>query len=328
MIKQGSGAPEQTWHLGLLGGPIGHSLSPTLHRAALDWAGLSGDYSLIADATAADVAQAAQDLRAGRWQGLNITVPHKRLAAQLCDRVLPSVWPQAPGLQAVNTWVMQRGQLCGTNTDGSGCVDALRRAGLDLVGRRVLILGCGGATLGLIGELVAAGVVKLGVVARNTLTAKASLGPWLEVLPPDQLKVLSWSASKSMGAWDVVLQATPIGHGQTEPPSADAFAELPWDAWQKRGAVLADLVYNRHGLTWFEAVAERQGVGVDPRLLASADHEARVLPALVRANGVLRGFGLAMLAAQAARSFGWWTGITPDPVVLQDALGALPATPA
>jgi shikimate dehydrogenase len=121
----------------LLGDPVEHSLSPVLHNAALAATGLSGSYS-ARRVNEEGVRAAFAELRSGQIHGLNITMPHKALAAQLCD----DLEPDARRAGSVNTVFMTDGAVRGLSTD----IDGIRDVWAGLPGSRsVLILGAGGA---------------------------------------------------------------------------------------------------------------------------------------------------------------------------------------
>ena len=118
---------------GLLGERLGHSFSPQIHR---DLAGY--DYQLLPTPP-----EAVEDLFARRaFQGLNVTIPYKRTVMPLCDEIDP----RAAAIGAVNTVVNQNGRLTGYNTDIDGFLYMARRAGVDMAGKKVVILGSGGTS--------------------------------------------------------------------------------------------------------------------------------------------------------------------------------------
>ena len=118
---------------GLLGEKLGHSFSPQIHR---DLAGY--DYQLLPTPP-----EAVEDLFARRaFQGLNVTIPYKRTVMPLCDEIDP----RAAAIGAVNTVVNQNGRLTGDNTDIDGFLYMARRAGVDMAGKKVVILGSGGTS--------------------------------------------------------------------------------------------------------------------------------------------------------------------------------------
>ena len=118
---------------GLLGERLGHSFSPQIHR---DLAGY--DYQLLPTPP-----EAVEDLFARRaFQGLNVTIPYKRTVMPLCDEIDP----RAAAIGVVNTVVNRNGRLTGYNTDIDGFLYMARRAGVDMAGKKVVILGSGGTS--------------------------------------------------------------------------------------------------------------------------------------------------------------------------------------
>ena len=118
---------------GLLGEKLGHSFSPQIHR---DLAGY--DYQILPTPP-----EAVEDLFARRaFQGLNVTIPYKRTVMPLCDEIDP----RAAAIGAVNTVVNRNGRLTGYNTDIDGFLYVARRAGVDMAGKKVVILGSGGTS--------------------------------------------------------------------------------------------------------------------------------------------------------------------------------------
>ena len=118
---------------GLLGEKLGHSFSPQIHR---DLAGY--DYQLLP--TPPEAVEGLFARRAFQW--LNVTIPYKRTVMPLCD----DIDPRAAAIGAVNTVVNQNGRLTGYNTDIDGFLYMARRAGVDMAGKKVVILGSGGTS--------------------------------------------------------------------------------------------------------------------------------------------------------------------------------------
>lgn len=188
--------------LAVLGDPVGHSISPRLHTAALSAMGVPGTY----EARRVDVAgmhRMADEMRNGRLDGANITMPHKRLAARLAD----DLDPVSSRTGSVNTWVRRDGRLLGYSTDGHGVRFAIHHSGLPETGE-ALILGAGGAAAA---ALDALGSRRLFVSARRPDAAAALIelvGVTAEVVP--------WGTPID-GA--LVVNATPLGmRGETLPP--------------------------------------------------------------------------------------------------------------
>ena len=139
--------------LGIIGHPIGHSISPLFQQAALDAIGFDGAYEAW-DVAPDGVGEFVAGLRAPGTLGINVTVPHKEAVIPFLDEV--DDWASTAG--AVNTIVNRDGRLTGHNTDGIGFLRALREgAGFDPRGRDVLVLGAGGSARGVVYALARAG---------------------------------------------------------------------------------------------------------------------------------------------------------------------------
>lgn len=129
----------KTQFCGVLGKPVGHSLSPAIHNAAFRTLGLNFVYLAWQVDTIGD---AVKGLRAlGNFRGASVTIPHKVAAMQFLDHVEPT----AKRIGAINTIVADKGELAGYNTDATGALRALREGGVELKGRRIVVLGSGGA---------------------------------------------------------------------------------------------------------------------------------------------------------------------------------------
>ena len=123
----------------VLGDPVEHSLSPAIHNAALAAAGLVGEYGRRR-VDSVGMADAVDEVRSGVLSGANVTMPHKELAAELCDRTSRA----AGRAGAVNTLVSSGGAVVGHNTDIAGIRAAWAEGGLPSAGP-VVVLGAGGA---------------------------------------------------------------------------------------------------------------------------------------------------------------------------------------
>jgi len=253
---------------GVIGDPVGHSLSPALHNAALVELGL--DWAYLAFPVPAGSGQAAVAAMVDLGiRGLSVTMPHKAGAAKACHQLSPL----AERLGVVNTVTNVGGQLVGDSTDGPGFVDSLAELGWSPAGKRCLVLGAGGSARAVVLALGAAGAERVEVVARRPEQA-------LEVaaLAGDAGMVATVDAAD---AADLVVNATPVGMAGV---TVDGSGELPFGLEPRRlgpGQLVADLIY---------APATTQ-------LLASA-----------RARGAGTCNGLGMLVHQAARQVTIWTG--------------------
>jgi shikimate dehydrogenase len=159
---------------GVIGDPVGHSLSPALHNAA--YAALDLDWVYVAFPVPRGRGAAAVDaMRTLGLAGLNVTMPHKADAAAACDQLTPA----AAALGSANTLVPLRdGRILGDSTDGEGFLGALRVDGVDPAGTAVVVIGAGGAARAIVAALasVAATVT---VLARrpDAALAVAQLAP-------------------------------------------------------------------------------------------------------------------------------------------------------
>ena len=214
----------QTRLAGVIGAPVRHSLSPALHNAAFSVCGLDWVY-LAFEVPAGEAADAISAVRTLGVDGLNVTMPHKTDVADAVDVCMPA----AALLRAVNA-VRRRadGTLEGHNTDGDGFVASLRDAGADPAGRRVVLLGAGGAGRALALALSGAGAVDVAVVNRSDGPARAAA----ELATP----VGRVGTAADVAAADLVVNATPVGMG-------DAGGAFPVDPSSLHaGQVVADIV--------------------------------------------------------------------------------------
>lgn len=212
----------------VLGWPVDHSRSPQLLNAAFAAAGI--DAVLVPMGVPAHgFAAAVAGLRAIGALGASVTLPHKLAAAALCDDL--SIGARAIG--AVNCLHLEGERLIGHNTDEAGFADGLAAAGFDVRGKRIVVLGAGGAARAVVYGLRAAHTVE--VVARRSAEVRWAIAwPWTEVHLRD-----------AFARADLVVDCTPIGLGDPgEPALVDA---LPLDALPPH-AWVATLVYHRSTL--------------------------------------------------------------------------------
>jgi shikimate dehydrogenase len=267
------------WHfagtaLAVLGHPVGHSLSPRMHNAAL--AALAGRDSQYAtwryfrfDIDPADLGRALPLFHTRGFHGLNLTVPHKVIAVPLLRKIDPAA--RAAG--ATNTLVRQPEGWQGHNTDGYGLASALRETlGLELRGANVLLLGAGGAARGAAVECLQGGCASLSIANRTP----KNLGALLRALAPLAGKVpMTAFDPLKLPAGALVVNATSSGLKPDDPMPVD-LALLPTPA------AVFDMIYNPP----------------ETPLLRQA-----------RSLGIPAANGLAMLVHQGAKALEHWTGI-------------------
>lgn len=267
----------------LVGHPVAHSVSPAIHRTAYKELGFSHEYGLLDAPDEASVARVFDELRSGALAGVNVTVPWKRLALSLADRAAPS----AASVGAANVLAPSAAGIVAHNTDVPALVEEL--SALNRAPRGVLVLGGGGAALGVVAAARAFGSARIAVSARRFTGAARDAWPLAQELTALGAELMEWpgaGASAEFEAFareaDIVVQATSAGmHGAD---SGAAIAEMvPWGLLPA-GASAYDLVYNPR-VTEFLRAAQA---------------------ASVRSQG-----GLGMLVRQAALSFEIWLGVRP-----------------
>lgn len=277
----------------VLGHPVAHSLSPVIHAANFRAVGFDGSYEKF-DVAPADLASAVARLRAEGYSGLNITVPHKIAVVALLDRQDESVRRYG----ACNTLKFEEdGTVTGYNTDVIGFVDGLAAHGFSIRGRRVFIVGCGGAGSALAACACHEGAAELKVAdlraqSVESLVARLSAGGFETEV--SGLPVLDGTASDAQkAAWgeaakdaDLVVNATPAGLHPGEPSA------LPPECFRP-GQFVLDIVPTKE----FPPTA-----------------------AAARAAGATAADGLEFLVAQGARSFEIWTGVPADRAAMLSAV--------
>jgi shikimate dehydrogenase len=222
------GRPRLSGHtrvVGVIGDPVAHSLSPTLHNAAFAALGLDWVYVAfpVPRGRGADAVAAVPTLGLA---GLNVTMPHKEDAASACDELTPD----AAALRSVNTVVAQPdGRTLGDSTDGPGFLDSLSDESIAVAGQPVLVLGAGGAARAVILALGRAGA-EVTVAARRPDAAE-----WAAALVPGARTTAIGAADPS--GFAVVVNATPLGMSGGDPLPIQPEA-------LHSGQAVVDLVYH------------------------------------------------------------------------------------
>lgn len=148
---------------GLLGSPVSHSISPMMHNEAFQQLGL--DYAYMAfDIELEKLASVVGALRIMNVRGFNLTMPHKNAMCSLCD----SLSPAAEIIGAVNTVVNDGGHLTGYTTDGTGYMHALKEDGYDIIGKKMTLLGAGGAATSIFVQAALDGVSEISIFNRRS----------------------------------------------------------------------------------------------------------------------------------------------------------------
>lgn len=151
----------------VIGDPVGHSKSPVIQTAMLRAAGLEGEYT-ARWVSRTDTAGWLEQAKREGYDGFNATMPHKESLVPLMDWLSED----ARRFGAVNTVCIRNGRAYGYNTDGDGFLHALREAGMTAKGRRVLVLGAGGAAKAVVAKLAQAGAADIAVANRTLSRAQ------------------------------------------------------------------------------------------------------------------------------------------------------------
>lgn len=266
------------------GQPVAENPTGVMQEAAFRAAGLNWRY-LTVEVAPQDLADALRGVRAFGMRGVNLTIPHKVAVIPLLDELSP----EARMIGAVNTVVRRGDRLIGENTDGKGFLRGLRNdAGMDPKGKRVVMIGAGGAARAIGTELLLAGVSDLVIVNRGFDRGQSTTAD-LKKRTGGPVRFENWQGTYAVpGDIDLFVNATSIGL------YPDVAAKPDVDLSQARANMLvADAVFNPP----------------ETRLLAAA--RERGLPTLD---------GLSMLVYQGVIGFQLWTGQDPDEAVMKQAL--------
>jgi shikimate dehydrogenase len=193
----------------LIGSPVSHSLSPAIHRAAFESAGL--DWTYVSFDVAAGRAVAALDaMRTLGIAGLSVTTPHKEQVAVHVDGLAQA----AAQLRSVNTVVVERdGRIVGHSTDGHGFVKSLEAEGIDPSGIHVAVVGAGAAARSIVSALDRAGAGSIVVVNRTRSKAEDVVR-----LAPITGRVSADDPTDELVKADLIVNATSVGFGTDELP--------------------------------------------------------------------------------------------------------------
>lgn len=256
---------------GVMGYPVSHSRSPIIHRLFALQTGQRLQYELLQVAPDKLETAIRQFQRTG-GKGLNITVPHKREVARLVDQLSE----RASTAGAVNTLAFRDGEIFGDNTDGIGLLrDLVVNLNVNLEDARILILGAGGATRGIVGPLLEMQPAAL-TIANRTLSKAKTLSDQFEAMGP--VTSCRFKAVPTDEPYDLIINATSAGLQGDSPPYPEAAVSDKTFCY--------DLSY---------------GLSPTPFSVWAREHGA--------SRSVM---GWGMLIEQAAESFHIWRGVQPD----------------
>ncbi|MFH1361485.1 MAG: shikimate dehydrogenase [bacterium] len=272
--------------VGLVGHPLGHSLSPLMHNAAFKQLGLDWDYQLF-DVKPEKLGEKIKELRKPQYAGFNITIPYKEKIIELIDNVVEN----AKVIGAVNTVVNDNGKLIGYNTDGPGFVESLRDdVKIEPKELNAIVLGAGGASRAILVTLAEEKAGSLAVVdidEEKAAELTQYIGSYFDI-KIRCLKPNSHELQIALDGADLLVNATPIGMHPKEnhSPLADHIHLRP-------ELMVYDLVYNPY----------------TTKLMKRTKNSVS---------------GLGMLVRQGALAFTLWTGIdAPVKLMHETAFAAL-----
>ncbi|MBT2656746.1 shikimate dehydrogenase [Bacillus sp. ISL-18] len=257
---------------GVLGNPIGHTMSPAMHNDLFSLYNMDAIY-LPFQVKDEDLHDAVNGLRALGAVGFNVTIPHKSNIIPFLDEVDEL----AASIGAVNTVVNQNGKLIGYNTDGVGFLKGLNGIVSEVKGRRILVIGAGGAARAIYFTLAKENPIQIDIANR---TVEKAAGLIAECPYPNSSRAFTIEeAGKLVGEYDLFIQTTMIG-------MSPKITEQPLSLKNLGNqTVVCDIIYNP----------------LETRFI----HEASERGATVQ-NGI------DMFVYQGALAFEKWTGIFPD----------------
>lgn len=260
----------------VIGDPIEHSISPEMHNAVFDKLGMNCTYVAF-NVMSEDLGDAIKGFKAMGFGGVNVTIPHKLAVMDSID----DLSEEARIIGAVNTLEFKDNKIIGHNTDGIGALSALMEGGADPKGKRVVLLGSGGAARAIAVTIAVRGEIE-------SLTILGVVEDELKKLVDDITKATSANVkgqmmtdetkAEAIKEADILIHATPIG---MHPKVDDTL--VPSDLFMSEIAVM-DIVYNpqrtrllkeaeKAGCNTIEGIgmfvgqgaeAERIWLGIDP----------------------------------------------------------------
>lgn len=269
--------------VGLLGDPVDGNPTGVMEEAAFAAAGLNYRYITIR-VRPEDLDAAMAGVRAFGMKGLNLTMPHKIEVIKHMDALTEA----AEIIGAVNTVFLRDGKLIGENTDGKGFVRSLLDEGIPLLGKRVSILGAGGAAKAIGVECALAGADSITIINRNRVRGEALAGK-IARHTAARAEFIPWEGKVAVPVnTEILINATCVGltPNDSEKPEIDYNGIKP-------GMTVCDVVFNPVMPVFLKEAKERG---------------AKVIT------------GIGMLVNQGALNFSLWTGVEPDRSVMFECL--------
>jgi shikimate dehydrogenase len=269
--------------VGVYGHPVSENPTVVMQEAGFQALNLNWRYLTI-EVYPQDLGAAMQGLRALNMKGINLTIPHKVEVLKYLDEIKPD----AALMGAVNTVIRVGDRLIGENTDGKGFMYALTHdAQVNPKGKKVLVLGAGGAARSITVELALAGAQRITIVNRSAERGKA-VTELLNAKTPTKAHFIQWQGAYSIpGDTDILVNATSIGLF----PNVHEKPDINYDSIGSR-MVVCDVIHTP----------------MTPFLKEAQDRGAKVVD------------GLGMLVYQGAIGFKLWTGLDAPVEAMHKAL--------
>ena len=274
--------------IGLIGNPVTHSLSPIMQNAAINHLELDFVY-LALPCEIKNFAAVLNALKKVNCKGLNITIPFKEKAFELCNNMTPI----AEKTKAINTLKLDnRGEWFGTNTDVEGFIYPLRK--FSLRSKKSTILGSGGAARSAIQGLIDLGLSEINVISRNENSLRKIILDFENQFKIKGLLANNSSITKTIGNSNLVVNTTPVGmNAQKFDQQNIPFGENFWKLLHKE-TIIYDLIYNPKETPLIQLSAKKGCSTID---------------------------GSEMLVAQGAKSLAFWTNELKIPIdVMRNSL--------
>lgn len=267
--------------VGVFGCPIDENPTVVIQEAAFRALGLNYRYLTLL-VRPEGLEDAFRGMRAMNFRGINLTVPHKVEALKYVDEVAPEV----ELIGATNTVVNENGRLIAYNTDGKGFVSGITSRGVSLSGKRIALLGAGGAARAVAAECALAGAASIVIIGRTAEKAQA-IADILNRRTACAGSVQLWNGTAKLPPCDILINCTPVGLFP-DPGCPD----IDYDAITA-DMIVQDVIPNPADTLFLKKARERGAQALN---------------------------GLDMLIGQAVIGFRLWTGLDPDPEVMKQAM--------
>lgn len=270
--------------IGVFGHPVNENPTVAVQEAAFKALGLNWRY-LTVEVLPENLEDAMRGVRAFGMRGINLTIPHKIAVMKYLD----SIAEDAKLIGAVNTVVNRDGKLHGENTDGKGFITSLTQGGhVSIPGKRIVILGAGGAARAIAVELALRGAGEITIVNRGRERGR-DLASTIATHSAARTRYVAWNGIlKIPESADILINATSIGLF----PNIDEKPLIDYDTIRS-GMVVCDVIPNPPRTPFLKEAEKRGATAID---------------------------GLGMLVNQGAIGFTLWTGLDAPVEVMREAL--------